>query len=254
MSDPGRSVESLLADLADHIEWPESAAPLLELTPRLAKPRLETSRPRRWVPATAALVVLVALLLVLSPQAREAVADLLGVAGIEIEFRPELEEPVGAGLGLGRQVSLEEAVASVDFPISIPDQLGEPEAVYLFQGRINMVWRGGETLPAAGDSDVGLLYSQFRFDGVGDRLVKSLGPESVVIPTEVAGRSGFWIEGATHVISIEDASGRRVEETLRLAGNVLMWETDEVTHRLETMLGLDEALGIAESVRSRPDR
>ena len=253
MGSPGRSVESLLADLADHIEWPEPSM-TLELTPRLARPRPDPPHRRRWVPATAALAVLVALLLVLSPQAREAVADLLGVAGIEIEFRPQLEDPVGAGLGLGREVSLEEAVASVDFPVSITDQLGEPDGVYLFEGRINMVWRGGENLLPAGDSDVGLLYSQFRFDGLGDRQVKSLGPVSVVIPIEVAGRSGFWIEGATHVISIEDASGRRVEETLRLAGNVLMWETDEVTHRLENMLVLDEALGIAESLRSLPDR
>jgi len=254
MSDPGRPVELLLADLADHIEWPEPSASLFELTPRLARPRPVTPRQPRWIPVTAALVVLVALLLVLSPQAREAVADLLGVAGIEIEFGPELEETVGAGLGLGLQMSLEEAVGTVGFPVSIPDHLGEPDGVYLFEGRINMVWQGGETLPAAGDSDVGLLYSQFEFDGVGDRLVKGLGPESVVIPTEVAGWSGFWIEGPAHVISIEDASGRRVEETLRLAGNVLMWETDEVTHRLETMLGLDEALGIAESMRSLPGR
>jgi hypothetical protein len=31
-----------------------------------------------------------------------------------------------------------------------------------------------------------------------------------------------------------------------------MWETDEVTHRLETMLELGEALRIAESMRSLP--
>jgi hypothetical protein len=197
---------------------------------------------------------LVALFLVLSPQAREAVADLLGVAGIEIQFRPELEEPVGAGLGLGVRMSLEEAAETVDFTVSIPDQLGEPDGVYLSEGRINMVWPDGGSLPAAGDTGVGLLYTQFHSDGVDDTFVKSLGPESVVIPTEVAGWSGFWIEGDPHVISIEDASGRRVVETLRLAGNVLMWETDEVTHRLETMLGLDDALGIAESMRSLPDR
>jgi len=250
---PGRSVESLLADLADHIEWPEPSAPFPELTRRLAEPRPETPRQRRWIPVTAALAVLVALLLVLSPQAREAVADLLGVAGIEIEFRPELEEPIGAGLGLGRQMSLEEAVEMVDFTVSIPDQPGEPDGVYLFEGRITMVWQDGGALPAAGDTGVGLLHTQFHSDGVDDTFVKSLGPESVVINTEVAGWRGFWIEGDPHVISIEDASGRRVVETLRLAGNVLMWETDEVTHRLETMLGLDEALGIAESIRSLPD-
>jgi len=254
MSDPSRSVESLLVDLADHIDWPEPSAPLFELTPRLGRPRPETRRRHRWVPVTAALAILVALLLALSPQARKAVADLLGVAGIEIEFTPELEDPVGAGLDLGRQVSLDEAVEAVDFPVSVPDQPGDPDGVYLFEGRINMVWAGGERLPASGDTGIGLLYGQFHGDGDAARFVKSLGPESTVIPTEVAGRNGFWIEGDPHVISVEDASGRRVEETLRLAGNVLMWETDEVTHRLETMLGLDEAIRIAESMGPAHDR
>ena len=252
MNDPGRSVESLLADLAVHIEWPEPSAPRFELS--LAKPRQETPRRRSWIPVTAALAVLVALLLVLSPEARKAVADLLGVAGIEIDFVPELEDPVGAGLDLGRQVSLDEAVEMIDFPVSIPDWPGDPDSVYLSGSRVNMAWAGGERLPASGDTGVGLLYSQFHGDGVDARFVKSLGPESSVIPAVVAGRNGFWIEGDPHVISIEDGSGRRVEETLRLAGNVLMWETDEVTHRLETMLGLDEAIRIAESMRPAHDR
>ena len=252
MSEPGRSVESLLADLAVHIDWPEPSAPRFD--PRLARPQPETPRRRSWIPVTAALAILVALLLVLSPQARKAVADLLGVAGIEIDLVPELEDPVGAGLDLGRQVSLEEAVEAVHFPVSIPDWPGDPDSVYLSGSRVNMAWAGGEGLPASGDTGVGLLYSQFRSDGVAVRFIKSLGPESVVTPTVVAGWNGFWIEGEPHAISIEDRSGGRVEETLRLAGNVLMWETDEVTNRLETMLGLNEALRIAESMRSLPDR
>ena len=254
MSEPGRSVESLLADLAVHIEWPEPSASLSELTPRLARLRPETPRRRTWAPVTAALAILVALLLVFSPQARKAVADLLGVAGIEISFVPGFEDPVGAGLDLGRQVSLDEAVEAVDFPVSIPDWPGDPDSVYLSGRGVNMAWAGGESLPASGDTGVGLIYSQFQGDGVGTRFVKSLGPESSVVPAVVAGWNGFWIEGDPHVISIEDESGRSVEETLRLAGNVLMWETDEVTHRLETMLGLDEASRIAESMRPAHDR
>lgn len=254
MSNPRQTVESLLADLADHIDWPEPSSPSPDVIRRLGRPRLETRRRRRWVPVTAALMVLVALSVALSPQARKAVANLLGVAGIEIEFTSGLEDPVGAGLDLGRQMSLDEAVEAVDFPVSVPDWPGEPDGVYLSAGRVNMVWAGGERLPASDDTGVGLLYSQFRSDGVAARFVKSLGPESTVVPTVVAGWNGFWIEGDPHVISIEDGSGRRVEETPRLAGNVLMWETDEVTHRLETMLGLNEALRIAESMRSLPDR
>jgi hypothetical protein len=252
MSRQGANAETLLAELASHIEWPEPG-PELDLAPRLAITRPITPR-RRWVPAAAASVILVALLLVVSPQAREAVADLLGVAGIEIEFRPELEEPVGSDLDLGRAVSLQEAVESVGFPVSVPELPGEPDGVYISDGEVNMVWEGGETLPAAGDTGVGLLYSQFQAETGGDTSVKAVGPETTVLAVDVAGWRGWWIEGSPHVISTEDASGRRVEQTLRLAGNVLMWETDDVTHRLETMLGRGEALRIAESMRPPHDR
>ncbi len=197
---------------------------------------------------TAALVVLVASLLLISPRARQAVADFLGVAGIEIEFELELEPPIGEGLGLGGPVSLEEASDSVGFGVSVPSVLDEPDGVYLSDGRVNMVWKGQETLPAAGNTGVGLLYIQFA-SGVGsDGFVKALGPETVVLSIEVSGSTGFWIEGAPHIISYEDASGNRLEETTRLAGNVLMWDAGGVTHRIETMEGLEETLQVAESI------
>jgi hypothetical protein len=63
---------------------------------------------------------------------------------------------------------------------------------------------------------------------------------------------GLWIEGAPHVISYEDAAGIRVEEATRLAGNVLMWESDGVTHRLETTVGRQATLSLARSLQSIP--
>jgi hypothetical protein len=248
MSRRAPSVETLLADLAAHIEWPEPV-PGPDLAPRLASPGPITPR-RRWIPATAVVVALITLLLVLSPRAREAVADLLGVAGIEIELQPELEVPIGSDLALGRAVSLEDGIESVDFPARVPTRLPEPDGVYVSEGRLDMVWEGQALLPAAGDTGVGVLYSQFASETGGDRFVKGVGPGSDVVPVEVGASTGFWIEGAPHIIFYEDGSGQRVEESVRLAGNVLMWETDGVTHRLETAVGLDEALRIAESVRA----
>lgn len=240
-------VESLLADLADHLNWPLPSDLGPRVSRRLALP-LARRRRTRWIAVTAVLVFLVASLLLLSPQARQAVADFLGVAGIEIEFEPELEAPIGEGLGLGGPVSLEKAADSVDFSLSVPEVLDEPDAVYLSDGRVNMVWKGQETLPAAGDTGAGLLYSQFASGPGGEGFVKALGPDSVVVPIEAAGSTGFWIEGAPHVISYEDGAGRRVEESTRLAGNVLMWESGGVTHRIETMVGLEDTLRIALSV------
>ncbi len=251
MSRDDATIEQLLTELADHIDWPQPPDLDLRVRRRLAHPH-DRRRRIRWIPVTAVLVILVASLLILSPGARQAVADLLGVAGIEIRFLSEIGEPVGAELDLGEPVSMDDAAESIGFPLSSPESVGEPDDVYLSDritgGVVTMVWEGEETLPAAGDTDVGLLYGQFDSDLDGERFVKGLGPDTGVGPVVVAGSAGFWIEGAPHLIAYVDGSGRRVEETTRLAGNVLVWERVGVTHRIETTQGLPEALRIAESV------
>lgn len=252
MTSQSRPVETLLVDLADHMDWPVPSDLGAQVGRRLAHPPARRRR-SRWIAVTATVVVLVASLLLFSPRARQAVADFLGVAGIEIEFEPELEAPIGEGLGLGRPVSLERAVESVDFDVSVPEVLGEPDAVYLSARRVSMVWKGQESLPAAGGTGVGLLYSQFAFGTGGDGFLKAVGPDSVVVPIEVSGSTGFWIEGSPHIINYEDALGIRLEETTRLAGNVLMWEAGGVTHRIETVEGLDDALAFASSIQPVSD-
>jgi hypothetical protein len=59
---------------------------------------------------------------------------------------------------------------------------------------------------------------------------------------------GYWLTGAPHVISYVDADGVVVDETVRLAGNVLLWEQDGVTFRIESLLSRAEALEIASSL------
>ena len=75
-------------------------------------------------------------------------------------------------------------------------------------------------------------------------------PRSSVAPTwDVSGEPGFWISGAPHgfFLVCYDAGECR-QERYRLAGNVLLWEQDGVTLRLESALTLEDALDIAESV------
>jgi hypothetical protein len=137
--------------------------------------------------------------------------------------------------------------------LSVIDSIRQPDAIYLSSrpsdGRISMVWRGDETLPAAGDADVGLIYSQFELDLAENELfVKSVRPDNGVRAVDIAGILGLWIDGAPHVITYEDAAGNVVEEETRLAGNVLMWERAGVTHRIETTLALEQALALARSV------
>ena len=248
-----RPIEQALVELAHHIDWPEPSDQAMGLRRRLeGSPRSRTGH--RWVPVTALILILVASLLLFSPTAREAVADLLGVAGIEIRFDPDPAEVVGGELDLGEAVTLEEAAEGVDFELSVPGNLGPPDGVFLSDrpssGRVTMVWESDEALPASGDTGIGVVYSQFALELAEEAdFVKSVMPDTSVRAVEVDTAIGLWIEGAPHLISYEDAIGNRVEEETRLAGNVLMWESDGVTHRLETTVGLGPTLALAGSLQ-----
>jgi hypothetical protein len=247
-----RPIEQALVELAHHIDWPEPADQALDLRRRLeASPGGRTGH--RWIPVTALVLILVASLLLFSPTAREAVADLLGVAGIEIRFDPDPTQVVGGELDLGDAVTLEEAAGAVDFELSVPGNLGPPDGVFLSDrpssGRVTMVWEGGEALPSSADTGIGAVYSQFALELAEEAdFVKSVMPDTSVRAVEVGDVIGLWIEGSPHLISYEDAAGNRVEEETRLAGNVLMWESDGVTHRLETTVGLGPSLALAGSL------
>ena len=62
------------------------------------------------------------------------------------------------------------------------------------------------------------------------------------------GDAGIWIEGSPHVVVLVGRNGAPELHTLRLAGNVLVWEHGARTLRLEGPLRRDEALRIARSI------
>ncbi|HET9259047.1 MAG TPA: hypothetical protein VFP42_02835, partial [Acidimicrobiia bacterium] len=113
-------------------------------------------------------------------------------------------------------------------------------------GSVHMVWGASGTLPVTQD-EVAILYSQFRVVG-SELYVKTLDDGGRVEEVAVRGVSGFWVRGEPHYLMYRDASGLVHEEEGRLAGNVLAWEEAGVTHRIETMLTLEDALGLAESL------
>jgi hypothetical protein len=65
----------------------------------------------------------------------------------------------------------------------------------------------------------------------------------------VDGKPGFWISGAPHEVVLSNRYGEPVFETLRLAGNTLVWQDRDVTLRLEGTFGKGRTLVIARSVR-----
>jgi hypothetical protein len=249
-------LETMLTSLGDSIDWP---TPSPHLSTRVLA-RIESDQPtavsrglwRRAAIATVA-VLAVSLVFVFSPTARQAAADWLGAAGIRIGLTSDQAPTTGAELDLGELIQLDEVGDALDFHIRVPggEHPGAPDAVYLSEnGQITMVWAGTTTLPAAGDTGIGLLLTQSRSGG--QIAEKSIGPDTGVQRLSVEGQPALWVEGATHTFTLLDEDGNPVEESTRLAANVLLWETNGVIHRLETTGDLQSSLTIVETLEPLP--
>jgi hypothetical protein len=215
----------------------------------------------------ALLLIAIAGGLVLFPEARHAIADRLGLPGVVIQWVDEVPTPqpsqVGAPLLLGRPVTLAEAQAAVDFPIRVPTAVGfdAPGEIYLLEqdegAMVSFVYPAGPGLPASDKTGVGALLTQFRGDADRGLIEKGLtddgAQETSLQSVSVAGEPGFWISGAPHgFFFVCYDLGECREERYRLAGNVLLWEQDGVTLRLESALSRENAVAIAESL-SEPE-
>jgi len=203
------------------------------------------------VVALAALLVAVGAVMAV-PQARTAVLEWLGLRGVAIE-RTETAPtapptaPATPSLMLGERVSLETARRRAGFDVGVPGALGAPDEVYVSDRAtgevVTLVWTG-----AGGGVEALVTQLAARVD---EQFVihKAAGPGTTVETLTVAGGRAFWLEGAPHLVAyVDPETGRFIEDTVRLAGNVLLWERGEVTLRLEADLGRDEALEIAGSI------
>jgi hypothetical protein len=64
----------------------------------------------------------------------------------------------------------------------------------------------------------------------------------------VGGRPGFWITGSPHQFGYLDRTGAFLVETLRLAGNTLLWDSGGVVYRVEGAPTRGAALRVAASL------
>jgi hypothetical protein len=263
-------LEQALTDLGRALTYPATPDLARSVGARLAtEPATRPSAPwpvtrsrRVWLTAAILLLLLIGSL-VLFPQVRTAIADRLGLRGVRIEWLEQAPTPapVGQDLMLGRTMTLEEARSAVDFPLYAPTLEGFalPSEVYL-SGRgdatmVSFVYPSRPGLPESDVAGVGALLTQFRGTPERNLIIKGLlgeggEAETRLVGVTVGGHSGFWIGGAPHTVFFvcPDSSQCR-EERYRLAANVLLWEEDGLTLRLESALSQDAALAIAESVR-----
>ena len=250
-------IESALSKAAESIDWPDPSSHL----PTRVTARIDVDQDRHWHPAWRRLAVALSIaalfvgVLVFSPLARQAVADLFGAAGIRVDFTSDPPPAVGADLNLGEEVDLAEVAHQVDFVLRQPEgeAPGAPSTVYLGgDGQVNMVWEGDQILPAAGGTGVALLLTQSKAGDGPAVAYKGISSNTFAETVIVEGVPALWIEGAPHTITLLDADGKPLMLSTRLAANVLLWESNGVNHRLESTGDLDAVLAIVESLGPVP--
>ena len=235
--------------------WPVVRARILE---RRAAPwwrRLGLDG-RALAPIAATLAVILVAAFLLTPDLAARAAEILGLPGAQI-FRvnvtPKPSPTTGAVVTFPgeRAATLPDASRIAGFQIRAPAALGEPDEIYVETAplRVTLVYRSRQGMPVTALPGVSALVVEFpgRFDQA--VLGKGAGPDTKIESVSVSGGAGFWLSGQPHQTFYFDAKGNFQQESLRLAGNTLLWQQDGVTFRLEAQVTRDEAIRIASSLR-----
>ncbi len=243
MSVSDERLEAELRDLGPVLSWPEPK----DVAPEVSQ-RLRAGRPGwssgKWTLVAAALVLLLAAgSLSALPNVRRAVADWLGLPGVRVErveSGQDLPSPAVTP-ELGSRVSLAEAAAAVPFDLVEPPRIRGLE-IYLDGDAVTFVRR-------APSGDIELLITQFEGKLDRELVEKVLPPGSRLRSVVIGGRQGYWIAGDPHTVLYVDPFGEIRENTVRLAGNTLLWQRGRLTLRLEVGADLRRALLIARSLK-----
>jgi hypothetical protein len=185
--------------------------------------------------------VVVALMgLVASP----AVGDWFGIRGVEVVEHPAptptTTPAAGASLDLGRPSSLTEATRVLGTAPVLPAALGKPDAVWLDTRTaapfVSFVYEGG---PLVSEFDATLTDAPI--------VSKFTGGAAQVEELQIDGRRAMWIDGV-HQVVLRTRDGDLVPEQLRLSDAVLLVQVGDLTVRIETSAGRDDAIRIARSI------
>jgi hypothetical protein len=237
------------------IDWPETPDLATAVQGRLAAPpvrrRAWFDRPA-WQLAVACVALVIAVVMAIPP-ARAAVLDWLGFGSVRIVREEPRPSRFGQALALGDPVTLARAQRAL--PVRVPEELGRPDAVYLYDHpamgpRVDLVYRARPGLPASSNTGAGLLITEFRAVA-SPYIEKSAGEGAKVERLTVDGDPAFFISGAPHgfAYTVPDTENTNFEQQ-RLAGNTLLVDrSDGILLRIEGDISRDRAVEIAESMR-----
>jgi hypothetical protein len=174
------------------------------------------------------------------PPARSAILRFFHLRGVTIERVETLPDATARSLeaGLGPARPLDEAARVGGFTPVLPAGVDVRRA-YARLGVIAIPLRGGRVLTELSFSELGVSK-------------KFAGSATKIEPVQVNGDDGLWLEGGAHVLVYLGPDDVPITQTLRLAGNTLVWQHGAHIFRLEGPLTKTQALRIAESIR--PDK
>jgi hypothetical protein len=193
------------------------------------------ARPKRRRAITVAVAIAVVLGLLATPPVRAAVSDWFGFGAVIVREGESTATPAPTDTSLptGRPLSLEDAAARVEFAVYELPVLGPPDRAWVTPDRriLTLDWDDRIRL----DQSSSVSYT-FRKTAPSFRHVT------------VDGRQALWF-GDSHDVRMIDEDGTEIPETVRPAGQTLVWVDGDTTLRLEGDISLNRAVAAAETAR-----
>jgi hypothetical protein len=228
-------LEGRLVDLGGEIAYPR--------TPRFdhSFDRRRAWRPRRrpLAIAFAALLVVAAGVLALSPGARSAFLEIFHIRGATVESVETLPNVPVQRFDFGERVSRTEAERRAGFELV---DVGKPDAIFVRRGNVVSLVYGRVEEPR-------LVLTELRGSVWGGWVKKVAGRGTRVEEVQVDGEPGLFVSGDEHYVMFRNANGQIDDEATYLAGTVLLWNRGPLLLRLEADVTRDEALALARSAK-----
>jgi hypothetical protein len=210
---------------------------------------------RSFAPVAATLAVILAVAFLFTPPVADALGHLLSLPGIQIyrvpqtpSARPNASAPTFPGQ---RVASAAEASRIAGFTVRMPAGLGDPSAIYVETApvRVTIVYASVPGIPVSPQAGVSAIVVEFKGTIETQIMAKAVGPGTTLDAVPLGSGVAYYLAGQPHQFFFRDPTGLVQPETLRLAGNTLLWQEDGTTYRLEAQVGRDEAVRIASTLR-----
>jgi hypothetical protein len=255
-----RDLERTLSDIGGRFDgpkrdmWPAVRARIAERRTQPWWSQL-TFGGSRLAPVAATLAVILVAALLLTPRFADALGHLLSIPGVQIyqvpespSARPNASAPTFAGK---RVATAAEASRVAGFAVRTPAALGDPSAIYVetAPARVTIVYASVKGIPTSPQAGVSAIVVEFKGTIETQIMAKAVGPGTTLDAVPLGAGVAYYLAGQPHQFFFRDPAGNLQPETLRLAGNTLLWEDDGFTYRLEAQVSMEEAVRIASTLR-----